>query len=79
MVELTDVAAEDVRDLDDAEIARQHTARDLTRFRREVALRLFADLRSADAAWEGSGRRLTDLRQILGRAGYLELLAELVH
>lgn len=79
IAEITDVDPDELLLLEGADEARARTGRDLNRFRREVALRLFADMRAADAAWGGMGRRLTDLRQILGRAGYVELLAELVH
>lgn len=78
IAEMTDVDPAQVEELATAETAIERTRHDLTRFRRDVALRLFTDLRVGALGWSGAGERLIDLRQILGRVGYLELVAEFV-
>jgi len=79
IAELADVPELDLRRLAPSETACQRTRADLTRFRRAVALRLFADLGAGELGWLGPGQRLTDLRQMLGPVGYLELVAGFVH
>jgi glycine cleavage system H protein len=79
IAELADVRDLDLRRLATAEGACERTRADLTRFRRAVALRLFADLGAGELGWLGLGQRLTDLRQMLGPVGYLELVAGFVH
>jgi len=79
IAELTDVRELDLRRLAGSEAACERTRADLTRFRRAVALSLFADLGAGELGWLGLGQRLTDLRQMLGPVGYLELVAGFVH
>jgi len=79
IAELADVRELELRGLAASEAACERTRADLTRFRRAVALHLFADLGAGDLGWLGLGQCLTDLRQMLGPVGYLELVAGFVH
>jgi glycine cleavage system H protein len=62
-----------------AEAAREHTRRDLRRFRRQVALRLLADTETVGSSLADGGEPLADLRQMLGGTAYLDVLQELIH
>lgn len=79
IVEMTGVGPLQIRRLVSWETARERTRTDLTRFRRAVAMRLFCDLGAGEIGWLGIGQQLTDLRQLLGPTGYLELVADFVH
>jgi glycine cleavage system H protein len=79
IAELADVRELDLRRLATSQAACERTRADLTRFRRAVALRLFADLGAGELGWLGMGQRLTELPQMLGPVGYLELVAGFVH
>jgi len=79
IVEMTGVGPLQLRRLASWETARERTRADLTLFRRAVAMRLFCDLGAGEIGWLGIGQQLTDLRQLLGPTGYLELVARFVH
>ncbi len=79
IAELADVRELELHRLAASEAACERARIDLTRFRRAVALRLFADLGAGELGWLGLGQRLTDLREMLGPLGYLELVAGFVH
>ncbi len=79
VAEMSGVGPLQLRRLASAETACERTRADLTRFRRAVAMRLFCDLGAGEIGWLGMGQRLTDLRQLLGPTGYLELVADFVH
>lgn len=57
---------------------RERAEHDLRRFRRGAALRMLVDHELGPVLADG-GRPLTDLRQMVGGAAYLELLRDLVH
>jgi glycine cleavage system H protein len=59
--------------------ARERAALDLRRFRRQAAFHLLADSAELGPTLQDGGTPLTDLRRILGRRAYLELLREFVH
>lgn len=78
VAELTGTDAVGLDELCSAETARQRADLDARRFRRSVAFRLLAD--SAGGPPRADARqRLTDLRHVLGAAGYVELLREFIH
>ncbi len=79
IAEMTGVGPLQLRRLGTSGTARERTRLDLTRFRRAVAMRLFCDLGAGEIGWLGMGQQLTDLRQLLGPTGYLELVARFVH
>ena len=80
---IAELIAEDMADLDQlvpADLSRERSRLDLQRFRRRVAMQLLAD----DAGRVGrtladGGELLTDLRQMLGGAKYLDLVRELIY
>ena len=61
-----------------AHAARDRTRLDLRRFRRQVALQLFADTEDIGACLADGGE-LTDLRQMLAGPAYMEIIRELIH
>jgi len=63
----------------EGEAAREQAGLDLRRFRRRVALQLFADMSDVGPSLADGGKLLTDLRQMLGGVRYLDLLRELIH
>jgi glycine cleavage system H protein len=79
IAEMTGVGALQLRRLASWEAARERMRADVTRFRRAVAMRLFCDQGGGEIGWLAMGQRLTDLRQLLGPTGYLELVASFVH
>jgi glycine cleavage system H lipoate-binding protein len=66
-------------DLVPAREAREQAQCDLRWFRRRVALELLSESEAAGPTLPDGGELITDLRQILGPARYLELLRDLVH
>ena len=60
-------------------LVRDDAQRDLRRFRRRVALELLSTTEAAGPTLPDGGELITDLRQILGAARYLEVLRELIH
>jgi glycine cleavage system H protein len=62
-----------------AEDAREQARMDLRDFRRRAALFLLTDTAEVGACLPDGGAVLTDLRQMLGGARYLQLLRELAH
>ncbi|MFH1268562.1 MAG: hypothetical protein ABIK89_22795 [Planctomycetota bacterium] len=62
-----------------AEAARDKTRMDLQRFRRRVAVQLFANGEGLSQSMADGGEVITDLRQMLGGSAYLNLLRELIH
>ncbi len=60
-----------------ATAARERSELDLRRFRRGAALRMLVDRELGPVLADG-GSRLTDLRQMVGPAAYLELLRDLI-
>jgi glycine cleavage system H protein len=79
IVEMTGVGPLQLHRLASWESARERTRTDLTLFRRAVAMRLFCDLGAGEIGWLGMGQKLTDLRELLGPTGYLELVSRFVH
>lgn len=79
LAQIAGVDPTELRRLCGGDVAREQTRADLTRFRRTVALRLFQSLGVGEVGWLGMGQRLTDLREMLGPEGYLELVARFVH
>ncbi len=79
---ILDLAVDGTPDLEEmlsAEAAREQAGLDLRRFRRRVALQLFAATSAVGPSLADGGELLTDLRQMLGGQSYLELLRDLVH
>ena len=62
-----------------AKAAREQARLDLRRFRRRAAFQLLAAAEQIGPTLCDGGEALTDLRQMLGGACYLEILRELVH
>lgn len=77
IAELSRVEPSDLEALGTAPLACERAGRDLRRFRRDVALRLFRDLALGASSWR-EGAAQTDLRDVLG-GSYVELVAGLVH
>jgi len=69
----------DLQRLLPAEAAREQAGLDLRRFRRQVALHLFAAMNAVGPTQADGGELLTDLRQMLGGSSYLDLVRDLVH
>jgi glycine cleavage system H protein len=65
-------------DLMPAAAARHQVALDLRRFRRSIAIRLFAEATTTDPH-VSEPERLSDLRNVIAGDGYLELLREFIH
>jgi glycine cleavage system H protein len=61
------------------EAAREKARMDLRRFRRRVAVHLFAEGGTVGQSLADGGELITDLRQMLGGTAYLEILRELIH
>jgi glycine cleavage system H protein len=62
-----------------AEVARNKARMDLRRFRRRIAVQLFADAQAVEQGTPDGEELIADLRQMLGGAFYLDLLQELIH
>jgi glycine cleavage system H protein len=62
-----------------AEEAWDNARMDLRRFRRRIAVQLFAGGQDLGQDMADGGELITDLRQMLGGSAYLDLLHELVH
>jgi glycine cleavage system H protein len=62
-----------------AEVARTKARMDLRRFRRRIAVQLFADEQVMEEIAAEDEELTADLRQMLGGAFYLDLLRELIH
>ncbi len=62
-----------------AEMAWDNARMDLRRFRRRIAVQLFAGGQDLGQDMPDGGELITDLRQMLGGSTYLDLLHELVH
>lgn len=62
-----------------ADEARDRARMDLRRFRRRIAVQLFAEGQALGQSMPDGGEVITDLRQILGGSAYLDLLQELIH
>lgn len=62
-----------------AALAGERAGLDLRRFRRQAAFHLLADVGDVGPTLQDGGTPLTDLRRILGRRAYLDLLREFVH
>jgi glycine cleavage system H protein len=72
----------DLTELDElmiAEAARVEARMDLRRFRRRIAVQLFADGSAIGESMADGGELVTDLREMLGGSAYLELVQELIH
>ncbi len=79
---ILDLVVDDTAELPEmlsADAAREQAGLDLRRFRRRVALQLFAATSVVGPSLADGGELLTDLRQMLGGPSYLELLRDLVH
>jgi glycine cleavage system H protein len=61
-----------------AHAARDQTRLDLHRFRRQVAIQIFADTEGLGACLPDGGE-LADLRQMLAGPAYMDLMRELIH
>jgi glycine cleavage system H lipoate-binding protein len=68
-----------LRGLMTADTARDQARMDLRRFRRRIAVQLFADGQGVGQSMADGGEQITDLRQMLGGSAYLDLLRELIH
>lgn len=75
--QVLDVA--DLGGLMTAEVARDKARMDLRRFRRRIAVQLFADEQAVEQSTPDGEELTADLRQMLGGYFYLELLRELIH
>jgi len=62
-----------------AEVARDKARMDLRRFRRRIAVQLFAEGHALGQSMPDGGELVTDLRQMLGGFAYMDLLRELIH
>jgi glycine cleavage system H protein len=62
-----------------AEVARDKARMDLRRFRRRLAVQLFADGQAVEQGMPDGGELITDVRQMLGGSAYLDLVGELIH
>ncbi len=79
---ILDLVVENTEELEGmlrAEAAREQAGLDLRRFRRRVALQLFAAMDAVGPSLADGGELLTDLRQMLGGSSYLDLLRDLIH
>ena len=79
---ILDLAVENTAELQgmlQAQAARELAGLDLRRFRRRVALQLFAATNEAGPCLADGGELLTDLRKMLGGSSYLNLLRDLIH
>jgi glycine cleavage system H protein len=79
ILELVCVDEGGLGDLVPAQQARENARRDLRWFRRRVAQELLSGTEAVGPTLPDGGELITDLRQILDPARYLELLRELVH
>lgn len=76
---LTEIDADGLDALLDAEAALEMARQDLRLFRRRVALEMLADSDDLGRCMADGGEPLTDLRQMLGPLRFCALLRELVH